>query len=260
ITQQLQNLLPAILAQVGNQGKVRSQNGNVVNENVQENVRNVLGGVAVLTRWIKKMESVQDMSGCSNEQKVKYNVGSFVEFYPSHEMQKLETDRFHELARLVPYLVTSESRKIERYVYGLAPRFVRWNGSIKKFEKRGNIGEPSKDKNGRDDNKRARIENAFAITANPIGRENMGAWPKGTTYNSYNVPRGTYRTCFNYNCSGHFAKDCRVVPMNVNPVNVKNPIPTRGACYECESTDHIKLACPRLNRAQGPGGNRPNIH
>nr|GEY71430.1 reverse transcriptase domain-containing protein [Tanacetum cinerariifolium] len=30
------------------------------------------------------------------------------------------TDRFHELARLVPYLVTPESRKIERYVYGLA--------------------------------------------------------------------------------------------------------------------------------------------
>nr|GEV35828.1 hypothetical protein [Tanacetum cinerariifolium] len=42
IAQQLQNLLPAILAQVGNQGNVRSQNGNVVNENVIENVRNVL--------------------------------------------------------------------------------------------------------------------------------------------------------------------------------------------------------------------------
>nr|GEX00295.1 hypothetical protein [Tanacetum cinerariifolium] len=32
ITQQLQNLLPAILAQVGNQGNVGNQNGNVVNE------------------------------------------------------------------------------------------------------------------------------------------------------------------------------------------------------------------------------------
>ncbi|GKG16630.1 hypothetical protein Tco_0361587, partial [Tanacetum coccineum] len=30
------------------------------------------------------------------------------------------TDRFHELARLVPHLVTLESRKIERYMYGLA--------------------------------------------------------------------------------------------------------------------------------------------
>ncbi|GKF56851.1 hypothetical protein Tco_0170388, partial [Tanacetum coccineum] len=30
------------------------------------------------------------------------------------------------------------------------------NGSIKKVEKRGNMGEPSKDRSGRDDNKRTR--------------------------------------------------------------------------------------------------------
>ncbi|GJR44820.1 reverse transcriptase domain-containing protein [Tanacetum coccineum] len=243
IAQQLQNLLPAILAQVGNQRNVGSQNDNVVNENIQENVRNVIvngnrvgcsykeflacnpkeydgkGGVVVLTRWIEKMESVQDMSGCSVDQKVKYTAGSFVgkaltwwnsqirtlsqevavsmswndfkfmmieEFCPSHEMKKLETeswdhaivkaghaaytDRFHELARLVPHLVTPESRMIERYVYGLAlqicwmvaatePKTIQKvvqisgaltdeavrNGSIKKVEKRGNVGEPSKD-------------------------------------------------------------------------------------------------------------------
>ncbi|GJV11779.1 reverse transcriptase domain-containing protein [Tanacetum coccineum] len=193
IAQQLQNLLPAMLAQVSNRENIRNQNGNVVNENVQDNVRNVLvngnrvgcsyteflacntkeydgkGSVVVLTRWIEKMESVHDMSGCSIDQKVKYTAGSFVgnaltwwnsqictlsrevvvsmswndfkfmmmqEFCPSHEMQKLEselwnhvmvgaghaayTDRFHELARLVPHLVTPESRMIKRYVYGLA--------------------------------------------------------------------------------------------------------------------------------------------
>ncbi|GJT30573.1 reverse transcriptase domain-containing protein [Tanacetum coccineum] len=198
IAQQLQNLLPAMLAQVSNRGNVGNQNGNVVNENVQENVGNVLvngnrvgcsykeflacnpkeydgkGGVVVLTRWIEKMENVQDMSGCSNDQKVKYTAGSFVgkaltwwnsqirtlsqevvvsmswndfkfmmiqEFCPSHEMQKLEselwnhamvgaghaayTDRFHELVRLVPHLVTPESWMIERYVYGLAPQIRR---------------------------------------------------------------------------------------------------------------------------------------
>ncbi|GKG30761.1 hypothetical protein Tco_0423249, partial [Tanacetum coccineum] len=42
ISQQLQNLLLAMLAQVGNQGNVGNQNGNVVNENVRENVRNGL--------------------------------------------------------------------------------------------------------------------------------------------------------------------------------------------------------------------------
>nr|GFA36036.1 reverse transcriptase domain-containing protein [Tanacetum cinerariifolium] len=91
------------------------------------------------------------------------------------------TDRFHELARLVPHLVTQESRKIEIYIYCLALQIRRMvaatepktiqkavlissaltdeavrNGSIKKVENRGNIGEPSKDKSGRDDNKRTR--------------------------------------------------------------------------------------------------------
>ncbi|GKC72329.1 hypothetical protein Tco_1118212, partial [Tanacetum coccineum] len=89
------NLLPTMLAQVSNRGNVRNQNGNEVNENVQENVGNVIvncnrvgcsykeflacnpkeydgkGGVIVLTRWIEKMENVQDMSGCSNDQKMK---------------------------------------------------------------------------------------------------------------------------------------------------------------------------------------------
>ncbi|GJY55124.1 putative reverse transcriptase domain-containing protein [Tanacetum coccineum] len=334
IAQQFWNLLPAILSQVDNQGNVGSQNGNVVNKNFQENVRNVLvnsnqvgcsykeflacnpkeydgkGGAVVFTRWIEKMESVQDMSGCSIDQKVKYTAGSFVDkpltwwnsqihMLSRHEMQKLETElwnhvmvgaghatytnRFHELARLVPHLVTPESRKIERYVYGLAPQIHRMvaatepktmqkavlisgaltdeavrNGSIKKVEKRGNVGEPSKDKNGRDDNMRTRTRNAFASTANPVGRENTGAWPKCTTCNSYHAPGGPYRTCFNCNRPSHFAKDCRVVPRNVNLVNVKNPVPARGSCYECGSTDHLKPAYPRSNRAQGPRGNCPN--
>ncbi|GJV15616.1 putative reverse transcriptase domain-containing protein [Tanacetum coccineum] len=80
------------------------------------------------------------------------------------------TDRIHELARLVPHLVTPESRKIKIYVYGLAPQIHRMVAAT----------EPKtiKDKNGRDDNKRTRSGNAFATTANPVGRENTGARPK----------------------------------------------------------------------------------
>ncbi|GKB71307.1 putative reverse transcriptase domain-containing protein [Tanacetum coccineum] len=52
------------------------------------------------------------------------------------------------------------------------------NGSIKNVEKRGNVGETSKDKNGRDDNKRTRTGNVFATTVNPVGRENMSTWSK----------------------------------------------------------------------------------
>nr|GFC53069.1 reverse transcriptase domain-containing protein [Tanacetum cinerariifolium] len=178
------------------------------------------------------------------------------EFCPSHEMKNLETElwnhamvrdghaaytnRFHELARLVPYLVTPESRKIERYVYDLAQ----------------NVGEPSKDKNGRDDNKRNRTGNAFPSTENPVGSENIGAWPKCTTCNSYHAPGGPCRTCFNYNHLGHSTKDCRDVPRNVNPINAKNPVVR--VCYECGSIDHVRTTYSRLNRAQGPRENHPN--
>nr|GEX05474.1 reverse transcriptase domain-containing protein [Tanacetum cinerariifolium] len=188
------------------------------------------GGVVVYTRWIEKMKSVQDMSGCGDNQKVKYTVGMswdnfkvlmMEEFCPSNEMQKLKTelwnhamvgaghaaytDRFHELARLVSHLVTPENKRIERYVYRLAlqirvmvaatePSTIQnamqidgtltdkalRNGSIKKNpEKRGNGGEPSRDRNGRDDNKRTRTENAFAKTANPVRREYMGSNTRG---------------------------------------------------------------------------------
>ncbi|GJS72772.1 putative reverse transcriptase domain-containing protein [Tanacetum coccineum] len=130
------------------------------------------------------------------------------------------------------------------------------NGSIKKVEKRGNMGETSKDKNGRDDNKRTRTGNVFSTTVNHVGRENMGTWSKCTTCNSYHAPKGPCCTCFNCNLLGHLEKDCRGVPKNVNPVNARNP--TIRACYECGSTDHVRSACPRLNRAQEPEGNRPS--
>ncbi|GKC84098.1 putative reverse transcriptase domain-containing protein [Tanacetum coccineum] len=252
------------------------------------------GGAIVLTRWIEKIEYVHDMSGCSIDQKVKYTAGSFVgkdltwwnshirtlsreiaismswndfkfmmiqEFCPSHEMQKLEselwnhamvgaghaayTDMFHELARLVPHLISG----------ALIDEAVR-NGSIKKVDKRGNMGEPSKDKNGMDDNKRTRTGNVFATTVNPVGRENTGTWPKCTICNSYHAPEGPCRTCFNCNRLGHLAKDCRGVPRNVNHVNARNT--TVKACYEYGGTDNVRSACPRLNRAQGPEENHLN--
>nr|GEU79459.1 hypothetical protein [Tanacetum cinerariifolium] len=224
ITQELHNLLPTIVAQVGDQsrgqGNGRNQNGDVVNDIIRCDVSRGCtykeflafnpkkcdgkGGAIVYTRWIKKMESVQDMSGCRDSQKV--CLGKTLtreEFCPSNEMQKLETelwnhamvgaghvaytDRFHELARLVPHLVTPEGKRIES------------NGSIKKNpEKRRNRGEPSKDRNVRDDNKRTRIGNAFAISTNPVGRENTGTVPKCTICSTYHPPGMPCRTCFNW--------------------------------------------------------------
>ncbi|GJS62667.1 reverse transcriptase domain-containing protein [Tanacetum coccineum] len=256
--------------QVGDQGRGqgngRNQNGDAINDNIWGDVRNVIENND------QKMESVQDMSGCRDNQKVKYIAGSFVgkaltwwnsqihirgredavgmswedfktstkeEFYPSNEMQKLETelwnhvmvgaghaaytDRIHKLARLVPYLIRgmvavmepTTIRKAMKIAGILTDKAIR-NGSLKKnHEKRGNRGEPSKDRNGRDDNKRTRNGNAFATTTNPVKREYTGMTPKCTTCNSHHPPETPCHAYFNYNRLRHFAKDCIVVPRNV---------------------------------------------
>ncbi|GKC16911.1 reverse transcriptase domain-containing protein, partial [Tanacetum coccineum] len=213
IAQQLQNLLPTIVSQVGDhgrgQGNGRNQNGDAINENIRGDVRNVIENNDCRGCTYKDFLACYRSDGYGDNKQVStLTAGSFVdkalnEVGKSYGITMVEaghttyTDRFQELARLVPHLVTSENRRIERYVYGLAPQIQGMvattepstiqkavqivgtltdealrNGSIKKnHEKRGNMGEASKDRNGRDDNKRTRTGNAFATTANLVRRE-----------------------------------------------------------------------------------------
>ncbi|GKB29107.1 reverse transcriptase domain-containing protein [Tanacetum coccineum] len=150
IAQQLRNLLPTIIAQVGDQGRGqgngRNQNGDAINDNIQGDVRNVIENNDLkytassfvgkdLTWWNSQIrtlgrEVVASMSWYN------FKVLMREEFCPSNELWNLETelwnhvmvgaghavytDRFYELARLVPHLVTLENRRFKRYVYGLA--------------------------------------------------------------------------------------------------------------------------------------------
>nr|GEW64702.1 reverse transcriptase domain-containing protein [Tanacetum cinerariifolium] len=158
------------------------------------------GGVIAYTPWVEKMEAIQDISGCGVNQKVK----------------------------LVPHLVMLETKRIERYIYGLASQIRRMvaanepptiqhvilkakvltneairNGSLKKSgEKRGNGGESSKEGNVKCDKK--------------LGREKCLL--QSPTLASTKM---------------------------VNPLNTRNPTAAHGTCYEC-GTDHYKAAFPRV--------------
>ncbi|GJS41841.1 hypothetical protein Tco_0566884 [Tanacetum coccineum] len=80
IAQQLQNLLLTIIAQgdVRNVNVNNSRSGCSYKEFLSCNPKDFdgKGGVITYTHWIEKMESVQDMSGCGDNQKVKYTAGS----------------------------------------------------------------------------------------------------------------------------------------------------------------------------------------
>ncbi|GKB09699.1 putative reverse transcriptase domain-containing protein [Tanacetum coccineum] len=177
IAQQLQNIIPNIVTQVTNNlnngngnGNGRGNNGCTYKGFVACGPRDFdrTGGAVALSRWIEKMESMIDNSGCLANQRVKYAASSFIskaltwcntqvqargrdaanamawndfkslltmEFCLSNEIEKLEgefwnhsmvgadhagyTNRFHELAKLVPHLVTPEAKSVIRYINGL---------------------------------------------------------------------------------------------------------------------------------------------
>nr|GEY04126.1 hypothetical protein [Tanacetum cinerariifolium] len=121
------------------------------------------------------------------------------------------TDQFHELARMVVAMEPTTIQSAILKVGVLTDEAIK-NGFLKNnTEKRGNVGEPSRDGNVRDDNKRSRTGRVFATTTNPVRKE--------------------------YTSS--------VGPRMVNPLNARNLIGARGMCFKCGGTDHYKAVFPR---------------
>ncbi|GKA50072.1 putative reverse transcriptase domain-containing protein [Tanacetum coccineum] len=208
------------------------------------------GSTIALTCWIEKMENVLDNSGCSENQKAKGREAAIgmtwndfkallvEEFYPSNEMERLENefwnhkmvganhaaymDRFHELAKLVPHLVTPEAARIKRYVAGLAPKIrgmlkvtqpttiqdailragiltneVISCGTLSKSnEKRKAVEETSKSRGSWRDKKKAKMGAGFVATAPPKNKF-VNQYPKCTKCYTYHPNDGVCRLCFN---------------------------------------------------------------
>nr|GEV20587.1 hypothetical protein [Tanacetum cinerariifolium] len=136
IAKQPQNLLPTILAQVGNQGRNqgngRNQNGDAVNDNIWGDVRNVIEN--------------NDHKGCTYKELLACN--------------PKESDGSH-----VVKLSDLHTKSRSHCWYAM-----EWV-TKKNPEKGRNNRESSRDRNARDENKRTRTWNAFATTTNLVRRE-----------------------------------------------------------------------------------------
>ncbi|GJR17521.1 putative reverse transcriptase domain-containing protein [Tanacetum coccineum] len=267
------------------------------------------GGAIVLTCWIEKMENMIDNSGYAEIQKVRGREAAMAmswnyfkalmveELCPSNEMEKLEsefwnhkmvganhaayTDRFHELAKLVPHLVTPESSRIKRYIAGLAPEIrgmlratqpttiqnailragiltdeaVSCGTLTKGSDKRKGVEESGKTGGSWKDNKKAKTGTGFVATT-PTRNEAVSSNPKCSKCFTHHPVNGFCRLCFNCQKPGHFIKDCRAPIRQAVPVNAVRMNNNPRVCYECGSPDHFRNNCPKMYQGSGQPSNQ----
>ncbi|GJU88774.1 reverse transcriptase domain-containing protein [Tanacetum coccineum] len=262
-----------------------------------------------VTQVTNNMENVIDNSGCAENQKVRYAASSLVnkaltwwntqvqargreaamamtwndfkalmveEFCPSNEIEK-----FHELAKLVPHLVTPESSRIKRYIAGLAPEIrgmlratqpttiqnailrariltdeaVSCGTLTKGNDKRKVVEESGKSGGSGKDNKKAKVGTRFVATAPPRNEvANLNSMcSKCYTHHPMNGP---CNVCYNCQKSIHYARNCWAPIRQVAQVNAVRMSNNPRVCYECGSPDHFRGTCPKMNRALGQTGNQ----
>ncbi|KAI3704076.1 hypothetical protein L1987_74283 [Smallanthus sonchifolius] len=228
------------------------------------------------------------------------------EYCPRNELQKIEsemwnlqtigddvagyTDRFNELAILVPHMVTPEYKKVERYLWGLAPQIrslvtssnpmdaksaitlafklrdnaVRDGLFGKKETEEGKSGEKrkwfGKPINQKKNQIYKRPETMKAFVANTVEQNGyLGARPRCDKCGYHHSGKCTQ--CGKCKKYGHLAHKCRsnANPNKINQVAGKVNLGTERmnqGCFECGDPKHFRKDCPKLknrndNQARG---------
>ncbi|GJV38209.1 putative reverse transcriptase domain-containing protein [Tanacetum coccineum] len=263
IAQQLQNIIPNIVTQVTNNLNNANGNGNGGGNNgctykgfVACGPRDFdgTGGAVALTRWIEKMESVVDNSGCLANQRVKYALSSFigkaltwwntqVQARSQDAANAMAWNDFKPLLTTCSHLVTPEAKRVIRYINGLSSQIygmlratqpatiqatiltagivtdeaVRSSTLAKAGEKRKERDEASKSESVGKDKKKAKGGRGF-IAAVPPRRENRN-FPKCARCKVFFMQKKDHAYVF-YNLPkpSHHGQECRATVGHCKPI------------------------------------------
>ncbi|GJS74576.1 hypothetical protein Tco_0707417 [Tanacetum coccineum] len=247
IAQQLQTILPQIVTQVtnnvnnangGNDGNGGNggNNGCTYKGFMACNPKEYdgKGGAIALTRWIEKKENNTQVQ-TRGMSWTNFKALLVEEFCPSNEMEKLEYEAG---------ILTNEA--------------VSCGILTKGNKKRKGVKESSKQGGGRNDDKRAKVSKGF-VAATTHRNEYVRPFLKCVRCLAHHSKDRPCLVCFNCQKSGYITINCRLPIKQVAPINAVRGGYEPGTCYECESHEHYRNTCSKLNLAPGQVGNRLTI-
>nr|GEU62582.1 putative reverse transcriptase domain-containing protein [Tanacetum cinerariifolium] len=240
-------------------------------------------GMVGLTRWIKKMESFFQISGCAieNQGEIKKLEIELWNLKVKENNVLAYTKLFQELTLICTKFVADETEKIDKYVSGLSDNIY---GNVKASKPK-MLDETIELANDLMDQKLctyAERQSNNKRKADESFRNNHGhqqQTPKrqnvARVYNTGTGERNPYngnlpkchfhhngpctQKCHKCNKVGHFPRDCRSSG-NANVTNAQRndgANPKGNGCFECGALGHFKRDCPKLKNKDGEKVNAP---